>query len=267
MRWKNTETPTFAGSDGNQISGPDVVETLELVDRDGNVAAAFAKDVEGAFTLNVNGNINSPVVGPTEPYSGASSFQPVGPDLNLAATAGSDDPTNPKFLAAVMGNIVGDAPTNQANYLAGVIGANSLDCSDSDYPTAAVMGVLFDGAQVDSIVLADLDGDDGGAATNARAAFGVKVNNNNPSSGCEFGLSLKDAGNANYSGGGNPFEPSKADIELSNGLYIVALDTAITANSTTTTAPAGSIGITSHATGRGKLFMSDGTKWQFAVVA
>lgn len=49
------------------------------------------------------------------------------------------------------------------------------------------------------------------------------------------------------------------------GLYF--LTTAITANSTTTTAPKGSIGTTSNATGAGKLFVSDGTKWQFAVVA
>jgi hypothetical protein len=56
-------------------------------------------------------------------------------------------------------------------------------------------------------------------------------------------------------------------FEFSNGLQIVSLSTAITANSTVTTAPAGSIGITSHATGVGKLFISDGAKWQFAVVA
>ena len=49
------------------------------------------------------------------------------------------------------------------------------------------------------------------------------------------------------------------------GLYF--LDTAITANSTTTTAVAGSIGVTTNATGVGKLFISDGTKWQYAVVA
>jgi hypothetical protein len=49
------------------------------------------------------------------------------------------------------------------------------------------------------------------------------------------------------------------------GLYF--FDTAITANSTVTTAPAGSIATTSNATGLGKLFVSDGSKWQFAVVA
>ena len=48
------------------------------------------------------------------------------------------------------------------------------------------------------------------------------------------------------------------------GVYF--LSTAITAN-TTTTASAGSLGLTSNATGRGKLFVSDGTKWQFAAIS
>lgn len=58
-----------------------------------------------------------------------------------------------------------------------------------------------------------------------------------------------------------------ADIVLTNGLHIVALSTEITANSTATSAPAGSIGITSHATGVGHLFASDGEKWQYMAVA
>ena len=49
------------------------------------------------------------------------------------------------------------------------------------------------------------------------------------------------------------------------GLYF--LTTAITANSTTTSAPKGSIGTTSNATGAGKLFVSDGAKWQFAAIS
>lgn len=49
------------------------------------------------------------------------------------------------------------------------------------------------------------------------------------------------------------------------GLYF--LTTAVTANTTTTDAPAGSIGVTTNSTGVGKLFISDGAKWQFAVVA
>ena len=49
------------------------------------------------------------------------------------------------------------------------------------------------------------------------------------------------------------------------GVYI--LSTAITANTTTTTAPVGSLGITTNATGRGKLFYADGTKWQFMAIS
>src|SRR5215204_2972695 len=106
MRWRNTETPTFAGSDGTKITGPDVVETFELLDRDENVAAAFTKDVEGVFTLNVNGNLNSPIVGSSSAYEDSGSFQPVGVDFELSPTAGSDEGTDPKTLAAIMGNVL-----------------------------------------------------------------------------------------------------------------------------------------------------------------
>ena len=56
-------------------------------------------------------------------------------------------------------------------------------------------------------------------------------------------------------------------LTAATGAGIYFLDTAVTANSTTTTAVKGSIGITTNSTGVGKLFISDGTKWQFAVVA
>ncbi len=49
------------------------------------------------------------------------------------------------------------------------------------------------------------------------------------------------------------------------GVYI--LSTAITANTTTTSAPVGSLGITTNATGKGKLFYADGTKWQFMAIS
>lgn len=61
---------------------------------------------------------------------------------------------------------------------------------------------------------------------------------------------------------------SASDAAASNavaGVYFYS--TAITANSTVTTAPKGSIGTTSNATGAGKLFISDGSKWQFAAIS
>ncbi len=60
---------------------------------------------------------------------------------------------------------------------------------------------------------------------------------------------------------------SGVQLTFGNGQTFSALSTAITVNVTTTSQPSGSIGITSNATGVGKLFMSDGTKWQYAVVA
>jgi hypothetical protein len=42
-----------------------------------------------------------------------------------------------------------------------------------------------------------------------------------------------------------------------------SLTAAVTANVTTTTAAAGSLAKTSHATGQGSIFRSDGSKWQF----
>jgi hypothetical protein len=56
-------------------------------------------------------------------------------------------------------------------------------------------------------------------------------------------------------------------ILFTGGAGIYVLNTAITANTTTTSAPAGSLGITSNATGIGKLFYSDGTKWQFMAIS
>ncbi len=52
-----------------------------------------------------------------------------------------------------------------------------------------------------------------------------------------------------------------ADIQFTNGTYFVASTAAITPNVTTTTAPIDSFTIQG-----GKLFVSDGSKWQYAVV-
>lgn len=49
------------------------------------------------------------------------------------------------------------------------------------------------------------------------------------------------------------------------GIRLYNFTTAITENSTATTAPAGSFGFTSHATGKNKMFYSDGSLWQAVV--
>ena len=54
-------------------------------------------------------------------------------------------------------------------------------------------------------------------------------------------------------------------LQFANGLQIQSLSVAITANTTTTTAPAGSLAITTNATGNASVFVSDGSKWQLAL--
>jgi hypothetical protein len=49
---------------------------------------------------------------------------------------------------------------------------------------------------------------------------------------------------------------------LANGTRLYLLTGAVSPGVTTTSAPAGSKGVTTHATGRGTPFYSDGSKWQ-----
>ena len=123
-------------------------------------------------------------------YSDVHSFQPVDPDLTLGAAAGSADGSNPKYLAAVMGNIFGDALTKTANYLGGVIGAFSITGTKAtSYPAGAVLAQITDGVtQADGAVVAYVDGDSG--VTTANAAFKAMCNNSNAGSGFDYGMDL-----------------------------------------------------------------------------
>jgi hypothetical protein len=99
-----------------------------------------------------------------------------------------------------MFNILGDTITGEGNYLAGVIGAYSLTgTGGSDYPKAAVMGIIMDGStDADAVMLAVIDGSDPSSATRARAAFGVAVNSNEADSGVDYGLDLFATPNPHY---------------------------------------------------------------------
>lgn len=103
-------------------------------------------------------------------------------------------------------------------------------------PNSKASGVAYSDPQFDSV-------DVTGAVTAASVAVSGALTASTVTSSASSGLI---AGNAN------------------GGVYF--LSTAITANSTLTSAPAGSLGLTSNATGRGKLFVADGTKWQFAAI-
>lgn len=153
----------------------------------------------------------------TETYAGTgSSHQPVWVDLTLDAAAGSNDGTDPAFLAPMMGNIMGADVVGDGNYLAGLIGAYSITGTNStDYPKAALLGIIMDGStDADAIVLAHIDGSDPSSATRAGAAFGVSVANNHASSSVDYGLDLYAAANPHYSGTGVPFSVAKAAVRM-----------------------------------------------------
>jgi hypothetical protein len=133
-----------------------------------------------------------------EDYVAGSSKQAVAGDMNLGAVAGSEDGGNPKFLASVMGNVLGDGLTKDANYLGGVIGHYSITgAKATTYPAGAVLAGIGDGVtQCDGAVVAYIDGDSG--ITNAGAAFKVRNNNSTPGSGFNFGVDLFDAAHDGY---------------------------------------------------------------------
>lgn len=152
------------------------------------------------------------------------SYQPVAADMTVASGAGSNVGTAPKFLGAIMGNILGDAITGAGNYLGGLIGAfAATGTHGTDYPTAGVMGIIMDSAvDVDAAVLAVIDGDDPSGVTRARAAFGVRMLNNNVGSGVDYGLDLHDTGSAHYTGTGEDFIVTKAAVRMADETCIMS---------------------------------------------
>lgn len=146
-----------------------------------------------------NIEIMTPFTAPSTPYDGSHSFQAVDPDLNVGAAVGSNTPASPKFLAAIMGNILGASLTKVANYLAGVIGMYSLTgVKASRYPSGGVLGGIADGVtDADGAVVAWIDGDSG--LTKANAAFKAMAKNSNGGSGFDYGLDLNCPGVDGYS--------------------------------------------------------------------
>jgi hypothetical protein len=164
------------------------------------------------------------LIGPSEPYSGSSSFQPIAVDLTVDG-AGSEEGTDPAFISPIMGNLLGDDISGVGNYLGGVIGAISAQGLASEYPTAGIMGIVMDGAEgVEACVSAVIDGSDPSTQTNVGAMFKARMNNNDASSGAEYGLDLYDPGNSNYSGGPVPLKITKAEVRMSHQVCVLTGD-------------------------------------------
>ena len=117
-------------------------------------------------------------------------------------------------------------------------------------PNTKAVGVAYSDPQFESVTVT-------GASTLAAvtattvAAASVATSGAVVATGAVSGATLTSAGDA-------------AASNAVAGVYFYT--TAITGNSTVTTAPKGSLGGTSNATGAGKLFVSDGSKWQLGAI-
>lgn len=131
-----------------------------------------------------------------EEYDGTGSFQPIGPDLNLDAAAGSS--TDPKYIAVIMGNVLGATLSKTKTYIGALIGKYSITGTrGSTYPQGAVIGEVADGVTTaDGSFVAVLGGDS--ELTTANAAYGVDNQNSTPNSGFAYGLDLYKATHDGY---------------------------------------------------------------------
>lgn len=160
----------------------------------------------------------------TDDYDDTSSHQPVAADLNVAAGAGTSDQGDTAFIAAMMGNVLGEDLTKTHNYLGGVVGAYSVTGTKAtEMQTGAVVGIVMDGVtEADGAVVAVLDGSDPSAQTNATAAFAARGNNNHADSGFDYGLDLYDAGRSSeVLTDGLPLKIVKADIRTASQAVIM----------------------------------------------
>jgi hypothetical protein len=98
----------------------------------------------------------------------------------------------------MMGNIHGDSLLKTGDYLAGVIGADSITgVKATKYPKGGVIGQISDGVtDSDGAVVAEIDGDSG--LTKANAAFKGMMRNSTAGSGFDYGLDLYDPAFGSY---------------------------------------------------------------------
>lgn len=166
--------------------------------------------------------LSSPRVGDielSETYSALGSHQTMAADLTLGAAAGSNDGANPKFLGAIMGNVLGSNLTKSANYLGGLIGHYNLAGSlSSSYPAGAVLAGIGDGVtDCPGAMVAYIDGD--ASQTNCGAMFKVMSNNSTPLSGPDFGVDLQDAAHDGYLAVDSAFY-KKSEMRLTEDVLI-----------------------------------------------
>ncbi len=152
-------------------------------------------------------------------YSKIESFQVVPADLTLSPAAGKSGVGAHAYLAAIMGNLLGNSLTKTDNTLAGVIGKYSVTgVRASTWPVGALIGEIADTiTDADGAVIALVDGDSG--ITKAEAAFKAMSNNSTPGSGFNYGLDLHGPAHDGFA----DLAILKADVRMSKEVVILNL--------------------------------------------
>jgi hypothetical protein len=193
----------------------DYYPTIEMIETSGTEALNFLVNTGKEFhfkevatdlltlnstaaTFGVNVVVPAHSITQAETYSLAPSNQGIASDETLSAGAGKDFASGTAYLASIMGNVHGDSLTKNANYIGGVIGADSVTgAKATTYPKGAVLAQITDGVtESDGAVVAYIDGDS--SLTLANAAFKAMQNNSTPGSGFTYGLDLFGAAHNGY---------------------------------------------------------------------
>ena len=186
----------------------------------GTTAATHSEgaNVTSEYIISTPSTISN-VVEVAETKDDSGSHQSVAADLTLGSASGSADGSDPDYLAAIMGNVLGAdmASTQDANYIAGVIGAFSVTGTKrTTYPAGGVLAQITDGVtEADGAVVAYVDGD--GSVTTANAAFKAMSNNSTPGSGFTYGLDLHSPAHDGY----NALAILNADIRMTNQVCVL----------------------------------------------
>ena len=235
-----------------------IVGNLFLAGAGGNfVEAAVANTVSSAAQPNVTslGTLTTVAVVGTANAVGGGSVVGASSTVNIDPAFGSSDWNDPASAQAVRGRVTGADLTKTNNYVVGVTGMyNVTGTNASVFPKVGVLGVVSDTTTTaDAAFMAFVDGD--GGETRAGAAFKVGMINTTANSGFDYGLDLQflDTGIPSST---QPFKA--ADVRLNNGLLIKSVTTAVTDGDATTLA-IGTVVLTSHATGVGLMFISNGS--------
>ena len=225
----------------------------------GNLALTGNITTDLTVVGNISGNNiagNAIVISATAPSSVSSgSVVGIKSAITIASAFGSNDYQDPASAQGIRGRAVGSNLSKTNNYITGVTGQYLVTGTNaSNFPKVGILGVVGDQTTTaDAAIMAFMDGD--GGTTTAGAAFKVGMINSTGASGFNYGLDLQWL---NTSVPSTTQNFKSADIRLNNGLMIKSLTTAVT-DGASTTLVAGTMVLTSNATGIGKMFISNGT--------